>query len=284
MAIKDILVHLDASPRSSVRLGLACALAKLHSAHLAALYIVDVPPTPLLYGNPAGFVDVAMIEELSATFMARARNDAAAIEQSFQGRIRGDDIKGEWRFVEGPSGETVALHARYADLAIVGQAHPGEFLTYGGDIAATTMLSSGRPVLVVPDVGDFATVGETIVVGWKSSREAARAVHDALPLMQSARSVKVLAINPERGIDADGERPAEEMALHLARHCVTAEAAHTIADGVSEGDILLNQAADTGADLIVVGGYGHSRAREFIFGGVTRTLLSTMTVPVFFSH
>jgi nucleotide-binding universal stress UspA family protein len=281
MPSKDILVHLDASPRTSVRLALACALASRHSAYLAALYVVDLPQTPLLYGNPAGF---AAIEEMTATFMARARNEAAAVEQSFRERVRRDGIKAEWRLVEGPPGETVALHARYADLAIVGQARAGDSLTYGGDIPAIAMLSSGRPVLVVPDVGDFAAVGDTVLIGWKSSREAARAVHDALPLLQSARSVKVLAINPARGIDGDREHPAAEMALHLARHGVNAEAAYTIAEDVSEGDVLLNQAADMGADLIVVGGYGHSQTRELIFGGVTRTLLSTMTVPVLFSH
>lgn len=284
MAFKDILVHLDSSARSSVRLDLACALATRHSAHLVALYVLDVAPTPLLYGNPAGFADVAMIEEVTATFMARAREEAAAIEQAFRQRAKRDDLKAEWRLVEGPTGDTVALHARYADLAIVGQARPGDMLTYGGDIPATTILSSGRPVLVVPDVGAIATVGETIVVGWKSSREATRAVHDALPLLRSARSVKILAINPARGIDGESGMPAADMALHLARHGVNAEAAHTIAEGVSDGDILLNQAADMGADLIVAGGYGHSRAREFMFGGVTRTLLSTMTVPVLFSH
>lgn len=283
MAIKDILVHLDASPRTSMRLRLACALASRHSAHLAALYVVEVP-MPLIYSSPAGFADAAAIEEMTASFTARARNDAAAVEQSFHERVRRDGIKAEWRLAEGPPGETVALHARYADLAVVGQALPGDLLTYGGDIPATTMLSSGRPVLVVPDVGDFAAVGDAVLVGWKSSREAARAVHDALPLLQSARSVKVLAINPSRGIDGDDGRSAAEMALHLARHGVKAEAERITAGEVSEGDVLLNQAADTGADLIVVGGYGHSRTREIIFGGVTRTLLSTMTVPVLFSH
>jgi len=284
MALKDILVHLDGSPRSAARLALGADLARRHEAHLTGLHVIDPPVMPLFYGDPAGFVDAAWVQEMITRLEATARQRAARVQQDFAERLRRDDIKGEWRLAEGVAADTVAHHARYADLAILGQSRPEDSQISTGNVPATTMLSSGRPVLVVPYVGSFATVGGKVLVGWKAGREAAGAVNDAIPLLEKAQSVKVLAINPDRGIDGEGDLPAADIALHLARHGIKAEAAHTVAKDAPEGDVLLNEAADMGADLIVVGGYGHSRAREFFFGGVTRTLLSSMTVPVLFSH
>jgi nucleotide-binding universal stress UspA family protein len=284
MPIKDLLVHLDASPQSSARLALGVELALRQGAHLTGLYALEPPDMSLFYGDPGGFVDAAWVQEMITRLEDTARQRAAKVEQNFSERLRRDDVKGEWRLAEGIAAETVALHTRYADLAILGQRRPEDSLISTGNVAATAMLSSGRPVLIVPYVGTFAGVGRKVLVGWKATREAARAVNDAMPLLQKAEIVKVLAINPDLGIDGEGDLPAADVALHLARHGIKAEAAHTVAADVPEGDILLNEAADMDADLIVVGGYGHSRAREFFFGGVTRSLLSSMTVPVLFSH
>jgi nucleotide-binding universal stress UspA family protein len=137
---------------------------------------------------------------------------------------------------------------------------------------------------VIPFAGDFPVIGEHVLVAWNASREATRAVADALPLLSRARAVTVLAINPRHGIGGHGDVPAADIALHLARHGVRAEAAHTIATDIPDAEALLSYAADIGADLIVAGGYGHSRARELVFGGVTRSLLKEMTVPVLLSH
>jgi nucleotide-binding universal stress UspA family protein len=285
MALKDILVHLDASPRSGVRLAAAADLALRHGAHLTALFVIEQPSPALFYGDPAGFVDARLIDEMMDKIRERAMVDARRVEQSFRERLRRDGIEGEWRLGEGVVSEMVALHARYADLAILGQHDPDNItLATAAQVAAGTLLSSGRPVLMVPYAGAVTTLAQTVLVGWKSSREAARAVNDALPLLRQAQSVTLLAINPEQGIGADGHVPAADIALHLARHGVKAVAAHTVASEISEGDVLLNHADEIGADLIVAGGYGHSRLREFAFGGVTRTLLTTMTVPLFLSH
>ena len=145
-------------------------------------------------------------------------------------------------------------------------------------------MTSGRPVLAVPYAGDFPVVGERVLVAWNASREAARAVNDALPLLAQAKMVTVLAVNPRFGIRGHGDVPAADIALHLARHGVKAEAAHTASGDIADSQALLSYAADISADLIVAGAYGHSRAREVIFGGMTRTLLREMTVPVLFSH
>ena len=170
--------------------------------------------------------------------------------------------------------------------SVLGQpnaADPGE-TTRGNDIIVTALMSSGRPVLAVPFAGTFPTIGERVLVAWNASREATRAVNDALPILENAKSVTVLAINPRHGIRGHGDVPSADIALHLARHGVKAEAAHTVAGEIPDAEALLSYAADLSADLIVAGGYGHSRARELVFGGVTRTLLREMTVPIFFSH
>jgi nucleotide-binding universal stress UspA family protein len=282
MAIKDILVHLDASPRSGTRLAIACDLAVRHSAHLTALYVIEPPTGPLVYADPSGFVDTAWIADMMNRLDQTAREEAAKQRQAFEQRARQHDLKSEWRLVEDIAPDAVALHARYVDLAIVGQSPRGAFVSI--DIPVIAMLSSGRPVLVVPYAGEFSSVGREVLVGWKASREAARAINDAIPLLLQSETVKVLSINPDHGIDGEGDLPAADIALHLARHGIKAEASHTVAKDVREDEILLNEASDMAADLIVVGGYGHSRARELVFGGVTRGLLSAMTVPVLFSH
>ena len=284
MALKDILVHLDATPRGAVRLALAAELAARHGAHLTALYVVELPSPGYFYGDPSGLADVRLIDEIMDKMRATARAQAAPVEAAFAERIRRDGIAGEWRIIEGRVGETVTLHARYADLAILGQHDPDAAGIGATEIATSTLLSSGRPALIVPYAGTFQTLGQTVLIGWKSGREAARAVNDALPLLQQARSVTVLAINPEDGIGGDGDVPAADIALHLARHGVKAAAAHTVAKEIDEGDALLNYADDISADLIVAGAYGHSRLSELVFGGVSRTLLTTMTVPVLLSH
>jgi nucleotide-binding universal stress UspA family protein len=285
MIIKDILVHLDTTARSDRRLGAAADLASRHGAHLTGLYVAELPSPAMFYGDPAGYVDARLVDDMMSKMRENAGNDARPVEARFRERLRRDGIEGEWRMVEGWAVEVVALHARYADLTLVGQPDPKDTsFSTARQIPVATLLSSGRPILVLPYAGEFPTIGRTVLVAWKSSREAARAVNDALPLLRNAEKVTVLAVNPERGIGGDGGVPAADIALHLARHGVTAEAAHTVATEVPDGDVLLNYADDTGADLIVAGGYGHSRMREFAFGGVTRTLLTTMTVPVFLSH
>jgi nucleotide-binding universal stress UspA family protein len=223
-----------------------------------------------------------MVASLRADSAARAETSG----QEFRDALRREGLEGEWRTVDGDTVALLALHARYADVTILGQ--PNEDESYKGPSAdavlVNVMLASGRPVLAVPYAGQFERVGERVLVAWNASRESTRAINDALPLLRDAKMVTVLAVNPKHGIDGHGDVPAADIVLHLARHGVKAEAAHTIAKDISEGDALLSYAADLGVDLIVSGGYGHSRAREMVFGGVTRTLLEEMTVPMLLSH
>ena len=282
--MRDILVHLDGSARSRAVLAFAAGLARRCLAHLTAVYTLEFPVLEY-FGGPSGLADLRFVEETVERLRQRSREDAAKMEQEFRELLRRDGIAGEWRLVEGFTAQTVAQHARYADLAVLGQRDPRDpSLAARTDTAAMVLMASGRPILVLPRVGDYPSAGRHVLVGWKSSREAARAVNDALPLLQRAQAVTVLAVNPQGGLGADGDVPAADIALHLARHGVNATATHTVAKEIPEGDALLNYAADVEADLIVAGGYGHSRTRELVFGGVTRVLLETMTMPVFLSH
>jgi nucleotide-binding universal stress UspA family protein len=178
-----------------------------------------------------------------------------------------------------------ALHARYVDLTILGQLDPDR-----GDAELIrprpeqVTLASGRPILVVPYAGHFATVGRRVLIGWNATREATRAVNDAMPLLIEADVVTVLTIDAREGPDGHGELPGADISLHLARHGVKATVERTVSAGISAGDVLLSRAADLGADLLVIGAYGHSRVRELLLGGATRSILQSMTLPVLMSH
>jgi nucleotide-binding universal stress UspA family protein len=283
MSIKDILVHLDGSPRSDARLDLAVALAADHGAHLVGLHVIDPLPPAGLYGYAAAS---ALYDQtnLLANIVQGSKDEAAQVEQKFRERLRRDGVLGEWRLLEGDPSTIVALHGRYSDLVVVGQ-HDRDTMLSGRDarLSFTVLMSSGRPLLVVPYAGTFAKIGRRVLVGWNATPEAARAVNEAIPLLRAAAKVTVLSINPKLGIGGDGDIPAADIALHLSRHGIMAQAAQTIVEDISEGDALLSYAADVDADLIVCGMYGHSRWHEAVFGGVTRSLLQQMTVPVFMS-
>jgi nucleotide-binding universal stress UspA family protein len=185
---------------------------------------------------------------------------------------------------KGPEADPV-VHARYADLTILGQLDPDRGETeWIRPRPERVGLAAGRPVLVIPYAGHFENLGRRVVIAWNATREAARAVADAMPLLASAELVTVLTIDPREGPDAHGEVPGADIAAHLALHGVTAQIERTVSGGLPVGEVLLSRIADLGADLLVMGLYGHSRARELLLGGATRTLLRSMTLPVLMSH
>jgi nucleotide-binding universal stress UspA family protein len=282
MALKDILVHLDTTQRCAARLEIAARLAVQHGAHLTGVHVIDIPSANYFYGAAMPFVPTNP-EEIVQRIRDESTEAARPVEAAFRDCLRRNGLEGEWRLVEGSPPPTLALHARYTDLTVVGQPNRDEPQDADA-VLVTTAMTSGRPVLAVPFAGEFPTIGERVLVAWNASREAARAVNDALPLLIGAKQVTVLAINPQRGVGGHGEVPAADISLHLARHGLRAEATHTVARDISDGEALLSYAADIGADLIVAGAYGHSRARELVFGGVTRTLITEMTAPVLLSH
>jgi nucleotide-binding universal stress UspA family protein len=279
MAFKDLLVLVDHGRNGRERIDLAARLARDFGAHLTGLYVGMPLPLQLAVLSELP----AQVSEMHERASREAADGAAAM---FRERIAacGFSIATEWRFDEGDAGETAGLHARYADLAIIGQSDPdGPAPGATSDLPERVIMSSGRPALVVPYVGRFDPVGRRVLVAWNAGREATRAVNDALPFLERAERVTVLSVNPENSED-DGGIAGADIALHLTRHGVRAEATTVVTDDVRVDDMILSQAADVEADLIVMGAYGHSRLGELVLGGATRHLLRQITVPVFMSH
>jgi nucleotide-binding universal stress UspA family protein len=279
MTYKTIVVHLDAGHRRSERLALAAMLAARFDAHLVGLFALAPLPIPFSFAGNAG----SLIE-----IEARWRDEAVAdARREFDKAARAHGVRGvEWRDTQVEPLRAMLLSARYADLVVLGQhesAAADSAARVPPDFVEDTVLGAGRPALVVPYAGRFTKVGERVLLAWNSGREAARATADALPLLQSARHVEVVAFDPRSGGGDHGEQPGADIALYLARHGVQASAAQQQA-GIDVGEQILSRAADTDADLIVMGAYGHSRTRELVLGGATRTVLGSMTVPVLFSH
>ena len=276
MTYKDLLVVLDTDVAVPGRIEIAAALAERFAAHLVGLY-----PQPTAEAPPYfGYFDPALLSPFFEELRARARDAADKTRKTFEHITGLRGISAEWR--EAPDADP-ALHARYADLTILGQLDPDEPDTIRPRPEQVT-LASGRPILVVPYAGSFPNPGRRIVIGWNASREAARAVSDAMPLLTAAEIVTVLTIDPREGPRAHGELPGADISLHLARHGVKAQIERTVSADLPVGEVLLSRAADLGADLLVMGAYGHSRARELLLGGATRSLLRSMTLPVLMSH
>ncbi len=276
MAFKDLLVHVDGSKVSTVRVDAAIRLAQAHDAHLTGLYVLPRLEIPV-------YAEVQVPDEILAAQREAALARAAEAEKVFRVATDKAGWSSEWRFVEDRLAPTLALHARYVDLVIVGQRGDTDPSSMSNGVAEHVVLQSGRPTLVVPYIGAPDSIGKHVLVAWDGSREAGRAVHEAMPFLEQAQAVTVLAINPPEHAD-ENRIPSADICQHLARHGVNAEAAHIEAHDITVGDMLLSRAADRGADLIVMGAYGHSRFREFVLGGATRNLLEHMTVPVLMAH
>jgi nucleotide-binding universal stress UspA family protein len=272
---KTLLVPVDPRPRSMRSLDIAGRIANQWDSHVVGLYV-----KPSMY-LPAGLeAGAEALAELQRKTLAELVAEARA---RFEAGVRAAGIaRNEWRTAEGDIAEAVALHARYADLVIVNQTDPDADAR--SNFADALLLWVGRPVLVVPYAGEFKTLGDRVLVAWNASREAARAVTDALPFLQRAQQVVVLSVTGKPSAEAFGTVPGTDIAVYLARHGVKVEVAPTVAADVDAGNEILSRASDYAADLIVMGAYGRSRAREIVFGGATRTVLQSMTVPVLMSH
>ena len=282
MPLKDILVQVDDSAASSERLRLACHLARRHAAHLVALYCIEPLPTMVYsaWGDPA-YTDFSAIEEIKQQYGAAARGAIERVEAAFRAESDRTAIDSEWRVSEGAGATPIVERARYADLTVLGQTDAGRALVSNA-VPEDVVLASGRPALIVPAVGRFERIGERVLVAWNASREAARALGDALPLMADAEAVTVLSIGSTPTIE--NQRGMADVTRHLARHGIDATVAFRIAKDGDVGDMILSRSADYRADLIVMGAYGHSRTREWLLGGATRHLLRHMTVPVLMAH
>ena len=277
MALKDILVHVDGSRAMPGRLAAAAALARAHDAHLTGVHVMQIPvlPTYAEVHIPADIIE--------AQHEAFART-ASAVREQFEKSTARAGINAEWRCIEGGLTDTLALNARYADLLVVGQADPSDPRCVSRGLADRLALECGRPVMVMPAAGMQAPIGRNVVVAWDARREAARAVGDAMPLLETAERVTVVTINASRADPENAGLPAADICLHLARHGIETRAENLFGAPAGVGAQLLDAARDAQADLLVMGAYGHARFRELVLGGVTSHVLSHTHIPVSLSH
>ena len=278
MAYKTILLHLDGGPRDEKALDIALNVASAEQAHLVALRVIH-PFYPALgaFGDAASGV----IADMQRDYLDEAEAAASSLRKTAEQRAGQAGIPLEWRQEEGPADDIVPLQARYADLTITSQIDPDSVdAPRKRGLPIQLVMESGRPMLVVPYAGNFDTMGKHILVAWNGGREATRAINDAMPFLRRAELVSVLSINPRQADHIAGF----DISKLIARHGVKAEAVRTVSGDVSVGDLLLSEAADLNADMIVMGAYGHSRLREKAFGGVTQNILKEMTAPVLMSN
>jgi nucleotide-binding universal stress UspA family protein len=283
MGYKDVLVAVDSAPSARARIGLAAGLAERFGAHLIGLHHSISFEAPHVRGYFEYFN--RSLDALYQEFAEQMRTDEATVRGVFEEIASHHSLSAEWRQSIGYPSHAAALHGRYVDLIVLGQpdpdyVHAALFQPSPAEVA----LAVGRPMLVVPYAGKWTDIGRSVVIGWDASRQATRAVNDALPFLTAAQTVTVLTVDPRDGPLGHGDVPGADIALHLARHAVKATAQSTVSAGIDVGNELLCRVSDLGADLLVMGAYGHSRERELVFGGATRTVLATMTVPVLMAH
>jgi nucleotide-binding universal stress UspA family protein len=280
MSYKTLLVHLDNSKSCAGRVAVALDLAERFDAHLVGLVVKVDPVVPT-------FVMAQMPSSALETQRAASQEKAEAVIAAFEEAARKAGRSVESRTAVSYADEvpeTLALHARYADLVVMGQHDPDDEGTMASGTLEQCLLGAGRPVLVVPYIGAPADFARRALLAWDASREAARAASDALPLLQAAEKVIVLTVNPRQSRAAHGEEPGADIALTLSRHGVKAEAEAIRVRDVGIDDAILSRLSDESAGLLVMGCYGHARLRELVMGGTTRHILQHMTVPVLMTH
>jgi nucleotide-binding universal stress UspA family protein len=275
--VKDIIVNLSVTKNGSTVSNYAVSVAAALQVHLTGIAFIYDPVVPI---SGTGYIPADVIES------QRADNETAAEAaiKDFTAAADRAGISAEPQMLSASltgAGDQFARMARRFDLAIVGQAQP-EMSTMEQIIGETTLFESGRPMIMVPYIQKAPFKTGNVMVCWDGSRTAARAVADAIPILGKSSRIEIVSVTSERG--KEDEIEGADIGQHLARHGLKVDV-HRISRGnIDVADALLSHAADSAADLMVMGGYGHSRLREFVLGGVTRSIFQSMTLPVLLSH
>jgi nucleotide-binding universal stress UspA family protein len=280
MSYRSILVHLDESPRCAIRTEIAASLALAHGAHLRGLApagVVNLPArvTPLTAGSP-NYLELAQ---------ASLNERATALVHEFEQRVRMIGVESfDGRADEQYTVPSLVQQAGVHDLVVLGQTdRSSPSATLDVAVPEQVLMHGGTATLVMPTTGRFERIGQNVVIAWNATRESARAVHDAMPILRRARVVHLVCLERESDLRHISRLQINDARDWLVRHGVELHVHQEPVRG-DVGEALLSRADDLGADLVVMGGYGHSRMAEFLLGGVTRRLLAQMTTPVLLSH
>lgn len=273
MTIKDLLVYVDNDEQCANRLQYAVQMAERCEARMNGVYVRRQLELP-------SYAEVQVPQDVLAAGEKQLMEMSGAARSTFQKGLAGTSLDSEFHQLKGVLPQVLSTVMHYADLAIVAQRHPdaGDLnLHYSPD---SLLFHAGIPLVIVPHAGEFRYPPHHVVIAWNASAPSARALHDALPLLQHAERVVAVSVgNNDPASIADGN-----LSRHLVQHGIHVEVRNIDAADSEAGDVVLSVAAETDSNLIVMGGYGHARFRELVLGGVTRTLLERMTVPVLISH
>jgi nucleotide-binding universal stress UspA family protein len=287
LALKDLLVYVDQSEHAFDRLRLAGDLAYRHGARLTAIYVRELNPTQMRDRSTAelGRGSTEAIDRTNQHIRMSIDDVVERLHSALRDIQRERGLEVEWRCLDGFASTIVAQHARFSDLCILSQEGTAAETATGYTFSEKLLFVTGRPVVFIPTHGGFATLGRNIVVAWNSSRAAARAVNDALPLIECAERVTVIAANPHYFVDRYGGLPPERIVEHLRRHGASVEGiwledipAHSIVDALQA------EANKLGADLVIAGAFGQPKLWERLMGGVTHGLLARMRLPLLMSY
>ena len=278
--VRDILVPLQFTGTDAAALLAAAALAEAHQAHVAVLAAVSYPaPVATEWGMAASMISQDEFDRVLDS--VRAAGEAARLQVERAGAAC--ELRVVETLLNWPE-EAAAMHARHADLAVIGGLDLAAPNPRFSALFSALLLDAGRPVLVVPPAAKLLVPPRRVVLAWQPRREPSRAIHDALPLLPRDARVDVLMLDPEVGEFAHGQQPGADIAAHLARHGLQVQVVTQARAGRSTGAAIVDHALQQHADLVVMGGYGHSRWRQQILGGTTRTVLEQATLAVLFSH
>ncbi|MBI3437936.1 MAG: universal stress protein [Proteobacteria bacterium] len=280
MSWKDILVIVSDATADEPAMALGEALAKQSNAHLAAAFLTPLPDEPLAY-------EPTVVAGVWAELLGRARADAEAERKRVEDRLKRAGQPYELRTAEALSrdlGRVAAVHARYADVAVMTRPPEGIGAELREEIIEGILFHSGRPALIAPTGWKGTMIGKRVVVAWDASREATRALSEADDVLEFSEAVTVITIDAKPKMFGHGDQPGANIAAHLKRRGIPAEVKNVDSGGRSASVAILDEAKALNADLVVMGGYAHSRLRELVFGGATRELLRSATVPILMAH
>jgi nucleotide-binding universal stress UspA family protein len=274
----EIVVFIDGHNETAGILEFAGILAQEHGARLISVFMQPqaAATPPEMFARGKGIANVIEVHQ------AQIEGIEAHHRGRYDDMVRRHGIRSEWRSLPYLSSE-VGVHAYYADLVVIARPESAGQTAGPPGLAESLVLSSGRPIIMFPPRGTVSQV-RRILVAWNATRESIRAVADALPLLVRAKAVQVLVVDHERNRAGHGQEPGADIARHLTRHGAQVEVQRLSSEGKDVGHLLLSQAAAFGADLLVMGAYGHSHLREWMFGGVTRTVLYEAVLPVLMSR